>query len=898
MPDRASDAHINLRPLRVRAMMSQEELAFKAGLGTRTIRDIETGKARPQQRTLRLLVEALGLDEDDQALLTGVSGQGAAVSRDIAPLTLPAGTTVFTGRSELLDKLDASADSVSSRLVVLTGVGGVGKTMLALHWGHRSAERFPGGRLYIDLRGFAPGATAMEPAEAVRQLLGSLGLEPNRIPAAADAQLALYRSVIGGERRLLILDNARDAAQVRPLLPDASQVQTVVISRRRLVGLTVSHGAEAVELGGFSRTEAVALLERHLGEERLAAEPEAAQRVLSACAGLPLALAIAGAKAAMWPDLRLSDVADELAAMRLDALVVDEASMDLRAVFSWSYNSLDPDAARLFRLLALIPGPDFGAAAVVRLHGGTESEAGRALRSLVEAHLVEFGRPGRYRLHDLIRLYAAELLEAEEPQADRDAALDRLLDWYLRGADGCRSALYPAMIGIPLPEAAGEPFSPTAEDAARWLEAEWENLIAAVEYAAERGRAQFTWLMADVVRGYAWLHMLGADGARISGTALAAATSAGDPLGRAAAALALACALIRSNRLDEAIDRARDAADFARRADWPAGAASAEGNLAVACYYRGRMREGLEHAFAALHAFRAIGEDRAECTNLHYLGLFHYLLGELDTGIDYLQRALKIATEKGNAPVAAVLLTHMTENQIHRGRLDLAAEHLEQAAELERAAVSVDKTNDLLRTTARLRLAQGRIGEALELAERIVEERTDDVDHRNRAAGIATLAAAHDQAGAHDAAIALYDRVLAMTEHETTVFHRVEAMVNRSGALLRNGDGARAEAAALEALQTTRQADYRFLEGRALNVLAEIELKTGRTRDAADRVRQALLIHRQTGHRPGEAASLRLLAECAAAESDPAAARRYRDEARALYTDIGAAVPADLADRA
>jgi len=875
--------------------MTQEELAFKAGVGTRTIRDIESGRVRPQPRTLRLIIQALDLDEAGRALLTAVPDQ-VAPPPPIAPVTLPSSTTVFTGRSEGLAKLDESA-SPSSPLVVLTGVGGVGKTMLALHWGHRSADRFPGGRIYIDLRGFAPSGTAMEPAEAIRQLLGSMGVEPQRIPTDADAQIALYRSVIGGERRLLVLDNARDAAQVRPLLPNSEQAHTVVISRNRLVGLAASHGAKVIEVGAFDRTESAALLQRQLGAERLAAEPESVGRILTACAGLPLALAIAGARAATRPDHALSAIADELETSRLDALAVGEESVDVRAVFSWSYASLDTQAAKLFRLLAVIPGPDFGTAAVVRLHGGTEADAGRALRSLVEAHLVEPGRPGRYRLHDLIRLYATELLEAEEPQPDREAAQDRLLDWYLQGADACRSALYPAMVGLPVPAGSGGRFELTAEAAAQWLEAEWENLIAAVEYATEHGSPQFAWRMAEVLRGYTWLHMLGGDGVRIGKAALAAATDADDPLGMAAAALSLGCALMRSNQLDEAIERLRDAAGFARRADWPAGAASAEGNLSMACYYRGRMHEGLEHAYAALHAYRAIGEHRAESSNLHSLGLLHSHLGELDTGIDYLEQALKLTTETRNDPISVLLLMHLAEIEVYRGRLEMAAAHLEEAAELGRGSVSIIKSGDRLGATARLLLVSGRIGEALECAKRAVAERTDDADHRNRAADMVTLAAACDEAGEHGEAIALYDRVLAMTEHDATVFHRVEAMVNRSGAMLHAGDDARAGEAAVQALRTARKGDYRFLEGRALNVLAEIDLKAGRLSGAADRVRQALLIHRETGHRPGEAVSLRVLADCAGAEGDPETARSLRGEARALYTEMGAAVPASLADR-
>lgn len=875
MADPLPKATVNLRPLRLRAMMTQEELALRSGVGTRTVRDIESGKVRPRPGTLRLLIEALDLDEADLAMLAGAPDEPAA--RDLAPMTLPSGTTAFTGRSASLARLDEAADAASSPLVVLSGTGGVGKTMLALHWGHRAADRFPGGRFYLDLHGFAPGVTAMEPAEAVRHLLGAMGVGPQRLPAEADAQLALYRTLIGSERRLLILDNVRDAEQVRPLLPDGAQVHTVVISRRRLVGLAASHGAATVEVGTFDAAEAAALLERQLGAARLAAEPEAAERVLAACAGLPLALAIAGARAATRPDLPLGTVADELAASRLDALAVDEPSMDLRAVFSWSYRSLEPDAARLFRLLAVVPGPDFDTAAAVRLHGGSEANAVRALRSLVDAHLAEYGSPGRHRLHDLIRAYAVELLESEVPQPDRDAALDRLLDWYLHAAAACRAALYPAMVSLPLPDTADD-FEPTAAEAAQWLEAEWENLIAAVASAAAHGRARFAWLLADVLRGYVWLHMLGDDGVRMSRAAYAAASDAGDPLGMASSALALGCALMRSNRLAEAIDHLLDAADFARSADWPAGAASAQGNLAVACYYWGLMRKSMEHSYAALHAFRALGETRVELTNLHWLGLTHALLGELDTGIDYLGQALKIATESGNDPVGTIILTHMAEIQIYRGRLDLAGDHLKDAAELERESVSIDRTGDLPGVTARLLLAAGRPREAIELAKRVVAEREDYADHRIRAAAMVTLAAALDAAGEHEEAVALYDSVLAMTEHDATVFHRVEGVVGRAAAMLHSGD-AGAEDAAARALRLTRQAEYRFLEGRALNVLAEIDLRAGRLAEAADRATEAMEIHRQTGHRAGEAASLRLLAECT---TDPETARARRDQARAL----------------
>ncbi|NUQ87701.1 MAG: hypothetical protein HOQ43_04465, partial [Glycomyces artemisiae] len=339
--------------------------------------------------------------------------------------------------------------------------------------------------------------------------------------------------------------------------------------------------------------------------------------------------------------------------------------------------------------------------------------------------------------------------------------------------------------------------------------------------------------------------------------------------GGAAAAMALGCGLMRSNRHAEAIGHLRDAASFARQADWAAGAASAEGNLSVACYHRGRMREGLEHAYAALHAFREIGETRAESTNLNMLGLFHSLMGELATGVDYLEQALKLTTAAGNGPISVILLGHLAEIEGFRGRLDVANARLEEAVALLGATASIDRTSDLPGVRARLLLAEGRTGEARELASQVVADRTDEADHRIRAAGIVTLAAACDAEGDSAEAVALYDRVLAMTEHDATVFHRVEAMAGRAFAMLRNGDPGAAEAAG-EALRTARDAGYRFLEGRALNVLAAVDLEAGRPVAAAARAREALLIHRETGHGPGEAVSLGILADCESAGGDAA----------------------------
>jgi tetratricopeptide (TPR) repeat protein len=529
-------------------------------------------------------------------------------------------------------------------------------------------------------------------------------------------------------------------------------------------------------------------------------------------------------------------------------------------VFSWSYRALDSDAARLFRRLALTPGPDFTLDSVIPLNGGARGETLQALRRLVDAHLVEHGRPGRYRLHDLVRLYAAELLYFEEPQPDRDAAAMRLLDWYLSGARACRSLLCPEEVSLPGPGGTGEAPFTTAAEAADWLRAEWGNLVAAVEFAARDGKHATAWRLADMLRGHVWLGMLGGDGLRLGRAALAAAEAAGDVSGLAAAELVMACALIRSNRTGESTAHGLAAAAHARRSGWTAGAAAAEFNLGAGAFYRGRMREGLRHLDAALRDNRAVGERHAECTNLHWLGILHALLGDLDVGVSFFHQALEVAGDIGADSAKPVLLIHMAEIELFRGRPEEAAARLAAAAELERAGPGYDKSGDLHGATARLRLAEGDVAAALDLSRRVVETRTDAADHRIRTHATVTLAAANDAAGEHEAAIALYDQALAMTEQDATGFHRVEALVGRAGALLRSGRTERARDAAAQALEAAEAGEYRFLEAQAHTRIGEAELAMGRPEAATASAWRALELCKETGHRPGEPPARRLLA--------------------------------------
>ncbi|MGY1761433.1 BTAD domain-containing putative transcriptional regulator [Geodermatophilus sp. SYSU D00779] len=586
---------------------------------------------------------------------TGPSAPGA----EPVPRQLPAPVRHFTGRTAELAALDAllaEATAAGAPVVIsaIAGTAGVGKTTLAVHWAHQVADRFPDGQLYVNLRGFDPGGQPMAPAEAVRGFLDALAVPPVRLPAELDAQAALYRSRLAGKKVLVVLDNARDTAQVRPLLPGTPGCLVLVTSRNRLTGLVADAGAQPLSLDLFTEVEAEALLARRFGTARVAAEPQATREIITSCARLPLALTLVAARATAQPTFPLATLAGELrdAHARLDALTgQDGPAADVRSVFSWSYRQLDDPVARLFRLLGLHPGPHLTAAAAASLAGLPLLQVRPLLAELVGTHLLAEPTPGRYAFHDLLRAYATEQAHTVDTEADRHAAIHRLLDHYLHTGHAAVRLLHWVRIPMtPAPQQPGVTLAdlPDAGQALAWCAAEHPALLAAIEYAASAGFHTHAWQLVWSIEMFFDWQGHWHDWVTAGRTALAVGRQLADPLPQAVAHRSLAGAYIRLGRHAEAVDHAQQALALFEELDDRGGQAHVHFSLARVLERQGCHAEALHHAQRALQLFRTLDDRDEQARALNAVGWFHALLGDHRRALTHCQQALALFQETGD----------------------------------------------------------------------------------------------------------------------------------------------------------------------------------------------------------------------------------------------------------
>jgi DNA-binding SARP family transcriptional activator len=648
-----------------------------------------------QDARLRVLRQQTGAPKP------AATSRGAPVPGAPVPAQLPLGVGGFTGRDAALAELDGLLDSgydLPSAVVIsaVSGTAGVGKTSLAVHWAHRVAHRFPDGQLYVDLRGFDHGGQITTPSEAIRGFLYAFGVAPERIPSEVDAQAALYRSLLAGKRVLVVLDNARDADHVRPLLPGTAAAFTVVTSRHQLGGLVATHAARPLVLDTLSAAEARRLLASRLGPDRVAAEPEAVDAVVAACAHLPLALAIAAARAQQTA-ADLATVARQLAARRLDALDAGDPASRIRAVFSWSYSALSPAAARLFRLLGLHPGPDVDVATAANLAGPATSDGrpgepepfGRVLTELVDANLLTERVPGRYAFHGLLRAYAVDVLAAEEREADRRAATRRLLDYYVHTAHAADRQLSPDRepLALSADEPAegvrpGRPDNPA--DAITWCTAELPAMLSVLRQAAGTGfdihACRLAWCLDT------FLHRRGnrPDLIEIWEIASQAARRLGNRAVEARAHMGLAHAYLMLGKYDEADSQLQQALDRAVAGGDTFAMAFTHRVMAQVQWRRGDLHEALRHAETMLAMLRETDRPRWLATAHNAVGWYRALLGDHRAAVTHCTEALGVYRQLGSQFGQAKTLDSLGYAYHHLGEQGHAVDSYHEAIALFR----------------------------------------------------------------------------------------------------------------------------------------------------------------------------------------------------------------------
>jgi DNA-binding SARP family transcriptional activator/tetratricopeptide (TPR) repeat protein len=652
------------------------------------------------QKTRDLLVSEIGMEPGprlqelhkqilaaDPALAdAGPAQRDGNGSGRVTPRELPSAAPGFAGRSAELEALTRLLDGRGAQapgVVVVSAIGGMagaGKTALAVHWAHQVARRFPDGQLFVNLRGFDPAGTPLKAGAVVRRFLEALAVPSASIPSGLDAQVCLYRSLLAGKRMLIVLDNARDSSQVRPLLPGAGGSVVVVTSRNRLTDLVAVDGAIPVPVGPLTRAEARELLARRLGADRIAATPAAVDELIEWCAGLPLALNIASARPAASLEALLGGLRDER--RRLDMLSAGPGAGDIRAVLSWSFHALTRPAARLLCLLSLHPGPDISQPATAALAALSADEAQDTLQELLDAHLLTEDAHHRYSMHDLLRAYAAEQADRHLGDAEQDQATGRMFDHYLHTAHTAARVVNATFIPLPLPAprdtVSAEQFAGRLQ-ARAWCQDERSVLAAITARAARDGHDAHAWQLACSTA--AALESTGhwQQDLALLQVGLRAAEHARDPGGQAHAHRHLGRALMMGGRADAALARLQRALALFGQLGDVLNQAETHRSLGVALDRLGQPARSLSHDQHALHLFQEAGHTTGQALALAGICENQAFLGQHEQALTAADHVLQLVREIGHPMWQAAVLD--TIGYIHHqlGDHATALRHYQQA---------------------------------------------------------------------------------------------------------------------------------------------------------------------------------------------------------------------------
>ncbi|WP_344442527.1 ATP-binding protein [Kitasatospora nipponensis] len=880
-----------LRDLRLQAGWTQEELAEESGISTHAISVLETGRRRPRVSSVSRLADALKLDgatrdrlltasrgrQPEEGAVAGASAgdpSSAAAAQPapggppgrVVPRLLPYAVPDFTGRSVevagLLELVAGRSRQPAAPVVIsaIDGMAGVGKTALAVHVGHLLAEGFPDGQLFVDLHGFTPGDSPLDAGAALARLLRAVGVGDDRLPEQVEDRAQLWRSEVADRRLLIVLDNAADAAQVRPLIPGSPGSLVLITSRRRLPALA---GAVGMSLDVLGPDEAVALFTEIVGPARVAGHGEAVVEIVTLCGRLPLAVRIAAARLAhraTWtPEHLLVRLRDQH--RLLAELSVQDHSV--AAAFAVSYETLTAGQRRLFTLAGLHPGEDFAAPAAAALADVSPAEAEDLLDDLYDHHLVVEHAPGRYTFHDLLRRHAIRTADTEEPAAGRRAALGRLLEHYRRSAVRATTLLYPhetPFDRLPeLPGSRGLEFNDVAQ-AESWLSVERLNLVAAALGADRAGLPGETSDLSSVLHRYLDVHACFGDALALHTAALHATEAQLDRAGQVQALITLGAVQWRLGHYPVVIEHFERALALARAIGDRASESRVMGNLGLTYLQLGRYQETIEQSTLALESARELGDRVGQGHILGYLGLAHDRLGHYAESVEHHRQALAVAREIGDRMVEARTLCNLGVIHIRMERDEEGGEYLRQALVLVREVRDRVVEAIILGNLGAYLERSGRYPEAIDHHEQSIAIFQEVGDPAGEARSTTLLGVVRTRLGQYGQATELHRRALAMARELGDQIVELDStnMLGENAAA--GGDPAAAVLLHEQALTLAAELADRYEQARAHAGLGEAHDALGQRDLALAHWRQAYDVYRELGLPRADAIRQRLAA--------------------------------------